>query len=444
MDIFILLIFTLILIGCIIADISILIALLAGYFLFALYSLKKGFSPKSILQMSIEGVLSAKNILITFMLIGILTALWRASGTIPAIVCYSMRIIRADIFIAITFLLNCLVSFLTGTAFGTAATMGCICMTVAKAIGADPLFVGGAIVSGAFFGDRCSPVSTSALLVSELTGTNLYKNIKNMFKTAVIPFVLALAAYTAAGFLFAKDIGGEIPNVGAMFENVFELSAVTLVPAIVILVFSLAKLNVKITMTASILVSAVICIFIQKLSFLQVLDYSLFGFVTDNTAISSMINGGGIVSMLRVAAIVSISSSYSGIFRKTGILDSVSGLIRRLSDKTYPFVAIVITSIVSGCVACNQTLAIMLTDQLCSHLECDKDRFAIYLENSAVVIAPLIPWSIAGGVPIASSGSPTNSLLAAFYLYFVPMFGLLVHRTVYDAREAKKDIEVRI
>lgn len=428
MDIFILLIFVLILVGCIIADVSILVALAAGYFLFAFYSLKKGFSLKSILRMSVEGVLSAKNILITFMLIGILTALWRASGTIPAIVCYSMKIVRADIFIVLTFLLNCLVSFLTGTAFGTAATMGCICMTVAKTIGTNPLFTGGAIVAGAFFGDRCSPVSTSALLVSELTGTDLYKNIKNMFRTSVIPFAITVVIYTVSGFVLGKGQGGEMPDVVAMFENVFRLGAVTLIPALVILIFSFAKLNVKITMTASIIVSAVICIFVQKLSVLQILEFSVFGYTTDDTAISAMINGGGIVSMLRVAAIVSISSSYSGIFRKTGILDSVSGLIRRLSDKTYPFAAVVLTSVTAGCIACNQTLAIMLTDQLCGNLENDKERFAIYLENSAVVIAPLIPWSIAGGVPIASSGSPQESLLTAFYLYLVPICGLVAFR----------------
>ncbi len=428
MDIFILLIFTAILVGCIAADISILIALAAGYFLFALYSVKKGFSVKNVLLMSLEGILSAKNILITFMLIGILTALWRACGTIPSIVSYSMGVVRAELIIPITFLLNCMVSFLTGTAFGTAATMGCICMTVAKAMGADTLLVGGAILSGAFFGDRCSPVSTSALLVSELTHTNLYKNIKSMMKTAAVPFAASLVIYTVSGFLFSNTSSGIMPDVEKMFGNTFNLHPVTFIPAVVILVLSLAKLNVKITMGASIIISAIICASVQKMQFVQVLQYSVFGYETTDSAISSMINGGGIVSMLRVAAIVGISSSYSGIFRKTGILDSVSGLIAKVGNRLYPFAAVVLTSIVSGAVACNQTLAIMLTDQLTGSLEKDNEKFAIYLENSAVVIAPLIPWSIAGGVPIASSGSPSASVLSAFYLYLVPIWGLMIHR----------------
>lgn len=428
MDIIVLLLFVAILIGCIIADVSVLVALAAGFVLFSLYSVKKGFSIKNVMLMALEGVLSAKNILITFMLIGILTALWRASGTIPAIVCYSLKIVRKDIFVAMTFILNALVSFLTGTAFGTSATMGCICMTVAKAMGISPMLTGGAIVSGAFFGDRCSPVSTSALLVSELTHTDLYKNIKNMIKTAIVPFFITLAIYAVGGFVFSGNSSGALPDISVMFGKVFSLHPVTLIPAAVIVILSLFKLSVKLTMGMSIILSALICIALQGYDPTQILTYSVLGYTTDDMAVASMINGGGIVSMLRVAAIVSISSSYSGIFRKTGILDSVSGIIKRISDRLYPFAAVVLTSIISGAVACNQTLAIMLTDQLCSKLEDDHERFAIYLENSAVVIAPLIPWSIAGNVPITSSGSPQSALLTAFYLYLIPICGLIAFR----------------
>lgn len=434
MDIFVLILFAAVLVGCIVFDISILIALVVGYFLFALATLKKGFTLKNVLLMSLEGVLAAKNILITFMLIGMLTALWRASGTIPSIVCHSMKIVRADIIIPITFLLNCMVSFLTGTAFGTSATMGCICMTVAKAMGADPVLVGGAIVSGAFFGDRCSPVSTSALLVSELTGTDLYKNIKNMMKSAAVPFVVTLAVYAISGIVFSSGNNGSIPDVDGMFSNVFSLDIMTLIPAVLILVLSLAKLNVKITMSASIIASVIICILVQKLTPGQIVSFAVFGYETTDTSISAMINGGGIISMLRVAAIVSISSCYSGIFRKTGILDSVGKAVSRIGEKTYPFAAVVITSVAASMIACNQTLAIMLTDQLTSSLEKNKERFAIFLENSVVVIAPLIPWSIAGGVPIASSGSPQISLLTAFYLYLIPLYGLMIYRKQKDKK----------
>ena len=122
---------------CVIFHISLLFALLLGYVIFALYAIRKGFSLPEVLGMSAQGVRAAKNILTTFVLIGILTSLWRAGGTIPAIVCYSVRVMEPRLFLVCSFLLNCLVSFLTGTAFGSAATMGAVCMTMAAALGAD-------------------------------------------------------------------------------------------------------------------------------------------------------------------------------------------------------------------------------------------------------------------------------------------------------------------
>ena len=98
-----------------------------------------------------------------------------------------------------SFLLCCLVSFLTGTSFGSAATIGVICMTMADSMGIPSIYTGGAILAGIFFGDRCSPVSTSALLVSELTKTDLFSNIRNMLRSALVPFALCCIIYAQLG-----------------------------------------------------------------------------------------------------------------------------------------------------------------------------------------------------------------------------------------------------
>ena len=149
------------------------------------------------------------------------------------------------------------------------------------------------------------------------------------------------------------------------------------------------------------------------------------GFHADTPEAAVMLDGGGILSMVRVSVIVCLSSSYSGIFRMTGLLHSVKDRIARLAQRFFPFAATVVTAILTSMVACNQTLAIMLTHQLCGDLEPDQKRFALYLENSVVVIAPLIPWSIAGAVPLAAVGAPSASVLLACYLYLLPLWGLL-------------------
>ena len=138
-----------------------------------------------------------------------------------------------------------------------------------------------------------------------------------------------------------------------------------------------------------------------------------------------MLDGGGMLSMLRMACIVAISSSYSGIFRKTGLLEHICGRIAALSERTSPYMAMLVTAAFAGLVACNQTLTIILTHQLCAQTQSDSRETAIDLENSAVVIAPLVPWSIAGATPLSSVGAPTASLLAACFLYLLPLWTLL-------------------
>lgn len=409
---------------CIILDFSILYALVAGLVIFMLYGKHKGFSWRELVEMALSGVKSVKNILITFVLIGMLTALWRDAGTIPAIVCYASQLIRPSIFLVMTFLLNCGVSVLTGTSFGTGATMGVICATMAATMEIDMLLVGGAVLSGAYFGDRCSPVSTSALLVSELTGTNIFRNIKGMVKTAMVPFLAACAVFLLLGM--TTNHSGQVPDLRAVFGREFVLNWVALLPAVVILVLSAFQIKVKIAMSVSILTALPISVLLQGTSLAELPGLLLTGYQAADAELAGMINGGGIFSMVRVGCIVSLSSTYSGIFRKTGLLDNAKQLIAKIAQRTNAYTATLCTSIVAGMIACNQSLSILLTNQLCDGLEEDKEKFALDLENTAVVVAPLVPWSIAGGVVLSAIGAPTASILFTCFLYLLPLWRLTV------------------
>ena len=411
------------LILCLLLDWSILYALLAGLLLFLLYGRRKGFGWKALLGMALAGVKTVKNILITFLLIGVLTALWRAAGTIPVIVCYAAKLIRPGVFLLMTFLLNAAVSVLTGTSFGTAATMGVICATMGGVMGVPVVLTGGAVLSGVFFGDRCSPVSTSALLVAELTKTSIFDNIRRMIKTALVPFLVSCAVYALLGRLAPHGEG--TLDLGALFSREFDLSLWAAIPAAVILILSLLRVNVKLAMGASILSAVPLCLWLQGCSPLSLLRVALVGYAAGDAQVAAMLDGGGVVSMLRVGAIVCLSSSYSVLFQKTGLLDQVKGAISRLAYRTGPFFATLVTSALAGMVACNQSLTILLVHQLCRELRDDPSDTAIDLEDTAVVVAPLVPWSIAGAVPLNAVGAPGISVLLACYLYLLPVWRLV-------------------
>lgn len=423
MWIFVLSLFCLLLFFCIIFNFSILYALVLGLFLFLFYGKHRGLCWRELFVLCFMGIKTVKNILITFLLIGVLTALWRCSGTISVIVCFVYPLIKPASFFVMTFLLNCCVSMLTGTAFGTAATMGGICGVLATSMGIDINLVGGAVLSGAFFGDRCSPVSTSALLVSALTKTDIFENIKNMFKTCLVPFILSCLIYGLMGIISAKSkLCFDLKN---LFLREFSLHWIALLPAIVILILSILKVSVKKSMTASIVCAIFICLFLQKNSFIDLLKTCIYGFKCKDAEIAKLLNGGGIISMFKVAGIVCLSSVYSPIFQRTNLLDEAKKGISLLANKTSKFFAILITSVVMAMISCNQSLAIMLTNQLCKDLRKSNTQFANDLEDSVVVVSPLVPWSIASGVPLGSVNAEPNGILFAYYLYLLPIWRTL-------------------
>jgi len=417
------LLFSVSLILCLLLNFSVVYALIVGYIIFITYGLIKGYDLKVLVKKSFEGVLTVKNILLVFILIGMITALWRASGTIAFIVYMGSKLISPSIVILLTFLLCSILSLLIGTSLGTAATMGVICVSIGNAMGLNSYHLGGAVLSGIYFGDRCSPMSTSALLVTELTKTDLYKNIKLMFKTSIIPFIASCLFYLFLGL--RTSVSAISIDVTEIFKENYNLNTVVIIPAILIIILSLFKVNVKKTMLVSIVISFIIAVFFQKETVASLINYCIYGFHHSNEKLNLMMKGGGILSMVKVGLIVAISSSYSGIFKETKMLIFIKKYLKKFSKKTSNYLIIFLSSIISGAIACNQSLGIILSYELCEELE-NKQNMAIILENTIVLLAALIPWNTAMVVPLKAIDIGLMSGLFAFYLYFLPLWNLFL------------------
>ncbi len=418
------LLFSLSLIFCLLLKLSVVYALIIGYMIFVIYGLIKGHNLIVLIKKSFEGVLTVKNILLVFILIGMITALWRASGTIAYIVYMGSKLISPSILILLTFLLCSILSVLIGTSLGTAATMGVICASIGKAMGVNPYYIGGAVLSGIYFGDRCSPMSTSALLISELTKTNLYTNIKLMIKTSIIPFIVTCLFYLFLGF--KSKVSNISVDVTEIFKQNYNLNIIVIIPAILIIILSILKINVKKTMLVSIVISFIIAMFIQRDSIVALINYCIFGYHHSNERLNLMMKGGGILSMVNVSLIVGISSSYSGIFKETKMLVSLKKHLKDFSKKTSSYFVIFLSSIISGAIACNQSLGTILTNELSEELV-DKQERAIILENTVVLLVGLIPWNIAMDVPLKTLDVGIISGFFAFYLYFLSLWNLFLN-----------------
>ncbi len=422
MELVIISLFGLALLSCLLANLSVLYALLVGYILFFCYALLKKHSFKEVMRMSLQGVYQIKVILLVLILVGIITATWRASGTIPFITYTSSHLIIPSLFILIVFLLNCVISVITGTSTGTAATIGTICMSLANMMGINEVLVGGAILSGVYFGDRCSPVSTSALLVSSLTQTNIYQNIKLMLATSAVPFIVTCVVYLLLGFTTTTT-----PQTLAVLDLIpdyFNLHWIVLLPAILIIFLAIFKIRVLWLMSSCVIVSCLLCVFIQNITISELINIMVWGYQIDNVELAGIFNGGGILAMLKVIAIVCISATYSGIFSGTDILKGLKSSIATSSKYLNVFGSTLLTSFCTAIISCNQTLTIILTYLLCRDLTTDNKELAINLEDTAVVVSPLIPWSVACAAPLIAAGAPTLSIVLACYLYLIPLWRL--------------------
>lgn len=187
-------------------------------------------------------------------------------------------------------ILCALISYLTGTAFGTAATMGVICAALAAGMGIPAVYIGGAVISGLYFGDRCSPMSTSALLVSSLTGTDIYRNLGGMVKTSLVPFFVSVALYALLGLGLHGSY--DVSQMQALFSGAFKLTPSVLLPAAVIILLSLFKVNVKAAMGVSIFCSAAICIFVQGAAPAELISDAVFGFRPGSQQLSRSLAAG--------------------------------------------------------------------------------------------------------------------------------------------------------
>lgn len=424
----ILLLFSLALLGCVTLGLSVLYALLLGYVLFFLYGLYRGMGAAELLRLSGQGIWQVKSVLITYGLVGVLTAVWRACGTISLIISWCTALISPSAFLLIAFLLCGLISTLTGSAMGSVATMGVVCMTMGRAMGLNPVLLGGAILSGVRVGDRCSPMSSSACLVCEVTHTDLYGNIKNMLRTGAVPLLTCCGIYALLDRT-QHPHAASLSQAGA-FQDYFTLTAVVILPAVLLFALALTRVNVRLAMLASICAGLWIACFRQGFSLLELLNIMVSGFHPDDPELAALLEGGGLVSMENVLAIVILSSTYTGIFRATGLLLGVQEGLTALGRRITPYGALLCTAVLTSVITCGQSLAVILTCQLCGELIPDRSRMASALEDTAVVIPALIPWSVAAVVPLTTIGAPPAALLAACYPWLLPLWHFYSQRGV--------------
>ena len=393
----------------------------------------QGFSIRALITLGVASSQKAFSVVIILLMIGAVTAVWMAAGTIPALVYYGIKLVNPQYFIISAFVLTSLISVVLGTSFGTVGTVGVALMIMAKSGDIDPHIVAGAIIAGAYFGDRCSPMSSSANLVASLTKTKLDKNLRVMMATAWLPLITSISIY----LLLSLKHPVQIKESSFLKElvDLFEINLVILLPVAVLIILCVYQLEVKLTLLLSFISGLLLGMFYQSYSFFEIIKFTLFGFhLESRLALSEALTEGGIMPMFKVSIVVILSTFLAGIIVGTKTLAPINRFLTKASKRSSLFFATTTIALVAAAFGCTQTLAILMTQQLVREKyereQLDRYQLASDIENTAVVLSPLIPWNIAGLVPATMLMTDSGFIPYAVYLYLIPLFNFAYFKLV--------------
>lgn len=404
--------------------ISMIIPLFIGFLMFSFKAYQMGYGIKEILGLILPDLKEAAVIVIILLIIGCMTGIWRQCGTIAYFVVKGVRILPPSMFVLTAFLLSSAMSFALGTSFGVTATCGTIMMAIARAGNVNTVMVAAAVLSGVYVGDRGSPSASSANLVAAVTHTDITANIRIMFRESLIPFIICTMMYLALSlFNPMKTIDETLLNTLA---SAFNLNLLCIVPALVMVILPFCHVPIRLCMIISVAISFIVCIFTQECSVSDILKSMVVGYSSENDFLNSTLSGGGLISMIEVSIILIISGTYSGLFKATGMLDPLTGRMEKLSETIGRFPMMIIMAFVLCAVFCNQTIGVIMQNQISMGLYGDtpdeKTSKMLDIEDSTIIIAGLVPWCIACSVPLSMMEADARSIPLAFYLWMIPLF----------------------
>jgi len=366
---------------------------------------------------SISKALPAILIMLT---VGILIGSWIACGTIPMVVYYGLKLISPKFFLLTACLVCSITSLATGSSWGTVGTLGVAFIGIAMGLGIPLAPAAGAIVAGAYLGDKLSPLSDIPNLASVVAGSNLFDHIKHMFWSGIPAWLFGLFIYFLAGLRYGgKRIESETMTlITETLKKNFKFNLLLLLPMVIVFYFAIAKRPTIPGMLFSSFVAGALAVIFQKASITEIAIAMNTGYQahTGVETVDKLISRGGMMSMMETQLVAFTAFSFGGIMQATGLLSVILNRVMRFAEKIWSIVLVTIgTAIISALVTGSSYLSMIIPAELLSPVYKAKGLAAKNLsrliEESGAIIVPLIPWSMAGVYITGTIGVPTFSYL---------------------------------
>lgn len=363
--------------------------------------------------------------------VGAMVGTWMAAGTIPLMIYYGVQIVNPKFLLVTAFLITAVVSIVTGTSWGSVATMGVALMGIASTLGVSLPATAGAVIAGSYFGDKMSPLSDTTNLAPIAAGSNLYEHIGHMFYTTIPATIVSLIVYAIAGLNADASVGANSESVTAMLnqlEVMFDWNILLVLPVIIVLAGSLLKQPTIPVMILSTIVAGIEAIVFQGQTLANVLTSTVSGFNVTMIArdgfdpaaataeITKLLNRGGMNGIMSTTLLVFCAFCFAGIMSRAGCLDVVLQKILSVAKTTGSLITATVAScIVMALTTGNSYLSILIPGEM--FRDAYKARglaaknLSRTLEDAGTVFVPLVPWSAAGAYMAATLGVETLAYL---------------------------------
>ncbi|WP_144461961.1 Na+/H+ antiporter NhaC [Siminovitchia fortis] len=373
--------------------------------------------------------------ILIMLLIGMTIGAWIASGTVPYIIYLGLNFISAEWFLPATLLSCILMSVCTGSSWTTLGTIGIASMGIGLGLGIDPGLTAGAVISGAYFGDKISPMSDATNFAATVAGTTLFEHINSTIFTILPATIISLILFTVFGL---KDNSGTfdqgtITQMSSTLEGMFYFNPVLLLPPLFLVVVVLKKIPALVGMSISVFAGGVFAIVFQGANIPDIINYLHYGYVGNSgvEVIDELVSKGGMESMLWTISLILIALPLGGLLNKIGVLEVILSKITELKSRFSLIMATLLTNASLNFVVGDSFFAALLTAKTYTSAydknNIDRKVLSRSIEDGGMFAWPTVPWGVNAIFIVSTLGVSVSAYLPYYFLgMFTPIISMIL------------------
>ncbi|UCZ53568.1 Na+/H+ antiporter NhaC [Bacillus shivajii] len=417
-------------------ELPIQLALFISLFIVILLGKRLGYSYESLQEAIKAGISRGLDAVLILIAVGALIGTWIAGGIVPSIIYFGLETIHPSIFLLATLIICCLTSLATGTSWGTAGTSGIAMVAIGEGLGIPMPMVVGAVLSGAYFGDKFSPLSDSTVLTASMSKVDVIDHIRSMLYVSIPAFVVSAIAFTVVGFTVIDGTVDQqrINSILSSMDDTFNISLLMLIPAAIVIILLAMKKPAVPTIAFGSLLGVIWAVFFQSMDFVPALETSYNGFTiaSGSEFLDDLLNRGGIVSMLGGIVVILLGLGFGGVLNHIGALQVIVDSFTRFITNTGRLsVSTLLTGFFANVFGCAMYVSLILTPKIMEKnydkLKVDRKVLSRNTEVGGTLTSGMVPWSDNGIFMVALFGVPTLAYLPYMWLSFAAIFFVILY-----------------